>query len=581
MASESLKTAINGTYITKDTLEEIKSIIIDVQEVISVKKATAEKLKELSDSLISGQINAKKRKQWNELFDGLKHIWKQYDSIKAEEDDEESDEDAGDDIEVPVKINETIDELESRLDSAISEYRFSKDKPMYGVTLNDRKTYTVKMEDGEIKVNTKSKTLDNACKRIIAVIQDNYYHDAIFINKINGNESVNQITESLPIKKFSFSCHQEQFIVYCYQNELYFDLNHIVKKLDLKIRQHQNIIKDNTENVVYCFWHKNSFGGYILRRLISEASMHKIILHSNSKFSQAFLDDVVNIIVQLRKDNKLTINNEGRLVLANNQSHQMVLSSCVSLRYYSYNEPCDAEVVYSMIRMAIHGDIASYLNENIMYGFIMPVPHPHNLIITKFGYSCNLVERYKSLKKTYDCEVFLVKLKLIKNESIEKSFHASIQKFYPSMHYEVTIKGQKKTELYYFNPVLMSFFDNYNGQSDKILQPTNPVITDNDFNDMITANHVFLDVLKGMNLENKERVIDYLVNKDNTRVEIEKQRTEQERLRTEDNDKQRTHEKEKWTHESKMIDKQIELTKLQSKENDKQRTHELKMAKMN
>ena len=56
-----------------------------------------------------------------------------------------------------------------------------------------------------------------------------------------------------------------------------------------------------------------------MRELISESTMYKVLLGSNSKISKKFKNDVANILVELRKDGQLKVTNKEITLQKNNQ----------------------------------------------------------------------------------------------------------------------------------------------------------------------------------------------------------------------------------------------------------------------
>lgn len=523
------------TYFSLKFINDFNNFIKDLLNLIDIDKKANESINLLINIVKQGSIGSQEKKIINDAIYVLGDIFELYDEIKNNP-------------EITNNIIQDIDELEKQIDSNIDEYQFTKSNPMKGISWNKSKQkYLVRYKVENKSINTVVKTLSLGAKKIIN------------LNKCSSN-GIFEVNEE-NIQKFSFNYNENQFITYYYENQFYFDINHLINVFKVKNKQRDYILSNNKNLITHYLWHKNKYGGYFMRKLISEESMYLITLNSRSKFAKEFKKDVAKILVELRKNNNLEIS-ENRLVLRTDDSYNLISDSITNIRHYSYDNIVDTEYVYTIIRKIIYSNLAVYLYENVLYAFIILHPNCERKIILKFGFSCEFVERYLSLKKEYKCNVFLIKLKLIKNQKVEKKFHNALQKLYPSMIYKTVIDNHEKTELYYFNPILMNFYDNYDGEivNTSILETCN----DNKYNSVLSeiniSDQIFLDVLRDMNIENNNKLIEYIMNRNNNELEIE-------RIKSSENDKQRKHE--------------IECLKLQSLENDKKREHEYRMAKLN
>ena len=215
----------------------------------------------------------------------------------TEDSTEDSTEDVEDDsdgvIEDDTEVDLTPDAVERKLDNAVPKYRvYDKDHPMKGVTYSGpKKKYQVKLGD----IDTYSIDLSVACKKIMES------HN-LKKSKTLSERSVNE--------KKSFRYLNYFFISYWDKNEPYFDIQHIISSMDLKESSWRDKYAKFKSKIVHYIWHKNEYGGYILRELINETTMYELYLSSNCDLSVSFKKDVAKIITELRKAGKLEITGE-------------------------------------------------------------------------------------------------------------------------------------------------------------------------------------------------------------------------------------------------------------------------------
>jgi hypothetical protein len=145
---------------------------------------------------------------------------------------------------------------------------------MKGVTWSDKsKNYRVRYED----INTNVTKLENACQKVVCKIT------AKICKKICTFSGKSAIL----VKHFSYQDHY--FITYW--NDLgkpFFDIRHVISVLNLQERCQVQKYTDFKDNIKYYFWHKNSFGGYILRGLVDKETFFNIIFSSQSNLSKSF-----------------------------------------------------------------------------------------------------------------------------------------------------------------------------------------------------------------------------------------------------------------------------------------------------
>ena len=79
------------------------------------------------------------------------------------------------------------------------------------------------------------------------------------------------------ILKATFNYQNNDSVIYWYNNDPYFDIQHIINVLELKGQTIKKKYNEFSKDVQYMILHKNEFGGYIIRELINEQTMYRII----------------------------------------------------------------------------------------------------------------------------------------------------------------------------------------------------------------------------------------------------------------------------------------------------------------
>lgn len=221
-------------------------------------------------------------------------------------------------------INEelTTDEIENKLDSKIPKYnKYDKNHPMQGVTFNE-KNNNFRLQYKNYDSNATNFT--TACEKI--------------------KEKITPKNQEKILKKCGknyFTYMDHFFITYWKNNDPLFDIQHIISVLNLKPSYIKEKYNEFSDKIIYYMWHKNEYDGYILRELIDEKSMYELILSSNSKFSKSFKTDIAQILVQLRKENKLQITN-NKIQLKTNNSNKFAIQFSTKIIHqqtnvYNYN----------------------------------------------------------------------------------------------------------------------------------------------------------------------------------------------------------------------------------------------------
>jgi 5-methylcytosine-specific restriction endonuclease McrA len=119
----------------------------------------------------------------------------------------------------------------------------------------------------------------------------------------------NLLTETDPgsdkyCQKKSFMCENQYFVSYLYNGKPLFDILHIIYALNLGTSTKYSKRKNYASNVSHYLWHRNQFNGYILRKLIDEATTYQIIYKSSSELSDTFKIDLTDIDEENEKERK-------------------------------------------------------------------------------------------------------------------------------------------------------------------------------------------------------------------------------------------------------------------------------------
>ena len=442
---EKIETASNKKYIKKEEQKEIKEGLNYVESFLTnnEKKQIADIIEIISRT----KIKADDKKELNKVKPTVVKIIKKY----SEKFNEEPNADLIDD-----KLNVT--EIEQTLDMKVPKYNKYNDKhPMEGITFNETKNkYQIKYDD----IDTYKKNIEDACDMIKEKI------DLKFGEKIL-EKSVDNF----------FVTHNHYFIFYEYNEEIYFDIQHCISLLNLKPSYIKQKYNEFSNQIVYYTWHKNEFGGYILRELITSKTMYKLIFSSNSTFSKAFKDDMAEILDELRKKNKLEVTNDGiklkkstkKYKNADTEKKEILENMISTYTPCQYTNPKDLAFVKALIVNGTKIPVCKYLNQHVLYAFIMPLRSEHFDIIIKFGYTEDIFERINvTLPAEYKCSVYLIGLKIIKGRSDEKIFHDTLKMRYSELYEGYENNGKGKIELYKLHPMLITEFNNFLNDQDSL-----------------------------------------------------------------------------------------------------------------
>lgn len=386
-----------------------------------------------------------------------------------------------------IEIDKTPDEVEEILDNKIQKYnRYTEHHPMKGVTYDRiKKHYRIEIND----TRTSTTELNIACKKAIYEINNKIVKTKIS-RKNSGNHRENPgssrenpvISEKNIIEsdfntdqKISFFYKNHYFICYEYDNEIFFDIQHIISVLNLKPDYIIDKYTDFKNKIEYYVWSKNKFNGYILRELIREDTAYQIILSSNSNISISFKNDVSKILSKLRKNGELVITNNNikiddkrKKILPNIPAVEKIINE-TNLIPYNYNNQINITYICSLISQTKKFPIHNYIKQHVLYAFLLPIPVKNDDIIIKFGYTENILNRFGQLESEYKCKPIFISCRIISGQSDELTFHDMIKKQYNNLIF----KYDSKKELYKFHPQLLTIFNNYKPDLQKNISYSN------------------------------------------------------------------------------------------------------------
>lgn len=250
----------NAKYIKKD----IKVFVKDNLELLKehTKDEETKQLDTVIEMVSKQKLKSEDRKKLKQMRSSLVNVVKKY--------EEEFNDETSEDV---INENLTVDEIESMLDQKIPEYNgFNEKHPMKGVSWNkSNNKYYVRYKN----INTYTKDLPTACKQIVN------QHEK---SKINHNE----ITKEVISNKYC------QLIKYIYKNKTYYDVQHILNYMGHKKSSRNEKYNEIKDKLTEYLWHRNNFGGYIRRQLITLKKI-KYLIHKSRTQSIINLANLLNI----------------------------------------------------------------------------------------------------------------------------------------------------------------------------------------------------------------------------------------------------------------------------------------------
>ena len=184
--------------------------------------------------------------------------------------------------------------VEKLLDKKTPRYnKFNNTHPMDGVSYDkSNNVYKIIIAD----FTGTNKNLNIACKKAASLIKKKFSEKQKILSK--------------NLTKVSFMYKNNYFISYLEENNLYFDIQHIICMLTLKTTARHGKYNEFNDKIKLRILHKNEYGGFIVRELLSDEDMYSLVLSSNSQFSKSFKTNVAKILADLRKSNGFMFTND-------------------------------------------------------------------------------------------------------------------------------------------------------------------------------------------------------------------------------------------------------------------------------
>ena len=347
------------------------------------------------------------------------------------------------------KINENTEiviindlTLENTLDSKCDRYnKFTENNPAEHISYN-------KSKNSYVLVYNKKENTSKDLSKLIIMLKEKLVREnsKLFLKNMSQN---------------IFQYKDKKIIVYFHDNKPYFDINHIVnlfddiKSNDAKYYEYKNSIE--------CYsMHDNNVGGFYIKEYISQETFFKMLLHTNSIFSNKFKDDVAKLLDKLSNNGNLMIKDDEIKLVDNKITNADILKI-----EYEYTQTYDNIYLINYIKEEIRRfkkvNILKYHNIHIMYFCIVALTDPDNKnrILCKIGYTCDIIERIKTLSNEYKTTIYMLCLKTITKEQDEKEFHKIIRTKYPELIVNIKINNTEKTEIYIFDIEIYKLFLTY------------------------------------------------------------------------------------------------------------------------
>lgn len=161
------------------------------------------------------------------------------------------------------------------LDDKVSKYnKFNEKHPMKGVSYDEcNNKYKIQLDE-------KSQTIKNLHDAIKKIKQN--------LDSSHGEKIFDEVTKKVIKNKHC------KIIKYIHNKKSYYDIQHILSQMELKnsyVKKKYNTVEDKIKKY---YWHKNKFGGYILRELITVNTI-KLLIKKSTKPAIINLANLLNI----------------------------------------------------------------------------------------------------------------------------------------------------------------------------------------------------------------------------------------------------------------------------------------------
>lgn len=261
------------------------------------------------------------------------------------------------------------------------------------------------------------------------------------------------------IKKITYK--SKKIIIYISEDKkAYFDINHTINLFDTTSKKDK--YQEYKSDIVAYDFRDNEFGGFYIKEFVNKETFFRMILHTNSIFSNKFKDDIAKILDKLTDSGQLIISNDQLVI--NTEPKKKPIEY---FNEYEYTQTYENQLLVNFVKNLIKNfkqvNINKYLKKHVMYMFIITLDDPDGLnrILTKIGYTCDLADRIKGLQNEYKCKFYLIGLKTVYSVQDEKELHRSLKALFPEFIVNLKIGSNDKDETYVFDTNLYKMFANY------------------------------------------------------------------------------------------------------------------------
>ena len=337
--------------------------------------------------------------------------------------------------------------IEKEIDATIEHYNgYSKNNPMCGISWSKKdKNWRIQYKHNERSNKDLEKITNDMCK-------------------ILSPKNCTQILELRGISVLYYK--NKKIIIYGDYDIPLFDIRHTINLLDLGDDGSRKKYNSFKNMITHYGFYKNEFSGYILKEYVSEGTMYNIVLSSDSEFSKEFKKDISKLLCELRERKIITFNgvpNYTRKNIQDNNASIMIKDMLDDpTNEQSYDNNSYKNIVSRLVNIGSKIPISKYMEQHVMYLFIITIndPNNNNRIFCKIGYSADIIERFKSLRTEYICDIYLIELKYVKNEQDEKKFHKMMRETKPELCLKMKLNNREKDEVYVFDLRLYNEFHN-------------------------------------------------------------------------------------------------------------------------
>ena len=171
-----------------------------------------------------------------------------------------------------------------------------------------------------------------------------------------------------------------------------------------------------------------------------------------------------NIPVSITDDNNIstecntTISETQKDGFSTNLEHEKIVARCRQHKLYSYDSDEGIKYMRELINNGMNITLNKFINRNVIYLALIAISDSNNHIIVKIGFTCNILEKLKALKQTYQAKVILLDIRFANTIVDKNNLHAILHLKYPDCVHNYIIDGESKKELYVLTDGIVNEF---------------------------------------------------------------------------------------------------------------------------